>query len=287
MKISNAVIWLSVIILVLALTTTIFSIFGQEAGEAFSFRSVQGEKVVLSGKGLYKFDTVFIASGFKSQDLVTLFIAIPFLLISTLYYRRGSLKAGLLLLGILAYFIYAYASLSLGAFYNELFLLYIAIFSCSLFSSILLWRNIHLSTEIINSLPKNAPAVYIILSGILTLIVWLAPLIAATVENIVPAFLGHYTTLITYVLDLGIITPLTFISGYLILKNDPEGYKLLFPLIGIIIFLIPVISLATYFQVRAGTSFSAGEIIGPISGFLLLGLFGVWVLRSILSKIKY
>lgn len=285
METRKAVIWLSLIILVLALTTTTLTIFSPETGEAFTFLPVQGEEVILSGKGLYQFDTVFIASGFKAQDLVTLFIAIPFLLISILYYKMGSLKAGLILLGILGYFVYAYASLSLGAFYNDFFLLYIAIFSSALFSSVLLYRNIHLQPVAI--MPKTGPAVYIILSGIFTLFVWLAPLITAAVENAAPAFLGHYTTLITHVLDLGIITPLTFISGFLILKRDPEGYKLLFPLIGIIVFLIPVISLATYIQIRAGISFSTGEIIGPISGFLVLGLFGVWVLSSILNKIKY
>jgi hypothetical protein len=38
-------------------------------------------------------------------------------------------------------------------------------------------------------------------------------------------------------------------------------------------------------KVRAGVSFTPGEIVGPIAGFAVLGLFAIWVLAALLSRI--
>jgi hypothetical protein len=43
-------------------------------------------------------------------------------------YRRGSLRGRLLLIGILTYFLYVYASIAFGAAYNALFLVYVGLF---------------------------------------------------------------------------------------------------------------------------------------------------------------
>ena len=58
--------------------------------------------------------------------------------VSSLRYRRGSLRGALLLTGTLGYFLYVYASMALGTVvYNELFLAYVVLFSASLFAFVL------------------------------------------------------------------------------------------------------------------------------------------------------
>ncbi len=90
--------------------------------------------------------------------------------------------------------------------------------------------------------------------------------------------------MVTQVLDLGIITPLTILSGYLILKREFNGYKLFFCLAGIIILLFPMICLGTYLQLKNGINFSTGEIAGPVTGFLVLGLtalgMAIWIFKK-------
>jgi len=90
-------------------------------------------------------------------------------------------------------------------------------------------------------------------------------------------------TMVTDALDLAIITPATFISGALILRHNAWGYRILFPLLGIIIFLLPIIVVSTILQLSVGVTFSAGEIIGPISGFLILGLLAVILIIKIIT----
>lgn len=91
--------------------------------------------------------------------------------------------------------------------------------------------------------------------------------------------------MVTSALDLGLITQATLIAGALILKRNPLGYRLAFPLLGIIIMLLPVITAGTIFQVRAGIQFTSGEIAGPIAGFALIGLFAVWAAAAILRRL--
>ena len=55
---------------------------------------------------------------YKSQDAVTLILGIPLLVLLTLFYRRGSLRGGLLT-GMLAYFLYVYVSMAFNAAYKH------------------------------------------------------------------------------------------------------------------------------------------------------------------------
>ncbi|AKA34284.1 hypothetical protein [Flagellimonas lutaonensis] len=284
----KTIIWLGILIVVLSLIATIGPLLIMDKGEFYGFMTLRGEEVLIFGEGLYKFDSVFAASGFKGQDFVTLFLGIPLLSIALFYYKKGSLKAGLLLLGVISFFLYVYASMSLGAAYNGLFMVYVLLFSASLFFLIVLFVNTGLEilpAEILKALPRTFPAYYLFLCGVVTLVVWSVPLVSSAMQGAPPDLLDHYTTMVTDALDLAIITPSTFLAGWLILKRNPLGYQMAFSLIGIIVFLLPIIALSTYIQFVNGISYSTGEVIGPISGFLVLGLLGIGVLWSILRKL--
>jgi hypothetical protein len=86
-------------------------------------------------------------------------------------------------------------------------------------------------------------------------------------------------------LDLALITPSCFLAGALILRREPLGYRLAFPLLGLIVLLMFVIPTTTVSQIAAGVSYTPPEIIGPIGGFMVLGLAAVWVTIAILRKI--
>jgi hypothetical protein len=63
------------------------------------------------------------------------------------------------------------------------------------------------------------------------------------------------------------------------------GYLIAFPLLGLIVMLLPAIALMTVFQLRAGVAFTPGEVVGPMAGFATLGLFAIWVGAAVLRRI--
>jgi hypothetical protein len=287
MKTSNIVIWLSLLIAGLALIAAVVGFFWPAEGGPFTFTTLRGQTVQMYGRGLYRYDTVFTGAGFRGTDIVTLLLGIPLLLFSLSGYRRGSLRSGLLLIGTLVYFLYVYASMALTAAYNNLFLIYIALFSASFFAFMLTFTGIDrqiLAHRISTHMPRRGPAIFMFASGLATLVIWLGPLLSALLQNQPPALLGSYTTKVTDVLDLGLITPATFIAGGLIVRRAPLGYLIACALLETM--LLPMIIGQTVSQLWAGLSFTPGEIIGPMVGFAILGLIALWVLVIILRHIS-
>lgn len=77
-------------------------------------------------KGLYR-DNQFVTSAWKGNDVVTLFVAVPMLIVALIIARRGSQRAQLVWLGVLDYMLYNYAFYLFAAKFNEFFLLYVAL----------------------------------------------------------------------------------------------------------------------------------------------------------------
>lgn len=290
MKTSNAVVWLSALIAVLALVAAGVGLFYGDGGSPFTFTSLRGQTVEIYGQGLYRYDTLFQGAGNKGTDTVTLFLGIPLLVLSVLLYRRGSLRGGLLLMGALTWFLYTYASYALGPVaYNNLFLVYVALFSASLFALVLAFRSFDvraLSDHFSARMPRRGPAVFMFASALVTLVVWLIAPITALMQDQPPERLDTYTTLFTNALDLAIIVPIVFLAGVLILRCDPLGYLIAFPLLVLEALLAPMITAQTVSQLRAGVTFPPGQILGPIGGFATIAVVAIWVIVILLCNVS-
>jgi hypothetical protein len=286
MKTSRATFWLSILIAALAAVAASVGLFQQSGTAPGSFTTLRGETVKLYATGLYRYNTLFMGAVYKGQDAATLFLGVPLLVLASIFYRRGSLRAALLLSAILAFFLYVYASMALGTAYNPLFLLYTALFSAGFFALAAVLESLGpLPAAVVERLPRIGPALFMFAGGALTLVAWLTPLLGSMLAGRPPELLGSYTTMVTDALDLAIITPSTIVAGVLILRRSWGGFKIAFPLLGIIVMLLPTITLGTASQLRAGISFAPGEIVGPIAGFAVLGALAVWVLIAILRRL--
>jgi hypothetical protein len=287
---SNAVVWLSSLIALLALIAAGVGLFWQDGGGSFSITTPRGESVEMYGRGLYRYDTLFVGAGNRGTDAVTLFLAIPLLVLSTLLYRRGGLRGGLALTGALTWFLYVGASYALGAVtYNNLFLVYVALFSASLFAFVLAFTSIDLQilpSDFSSRMPRRGPAIFMFASGLLTLLVWLIEPTTALIQGRPPEHLGPYSTLFTNAVDMAIIVPAAFVAGSLILGRNPLGHLIAVPLLVLEAMLAPLIVVQTMSQVRAGVSFTPGEMVGPIGGFAVLGLLAIWFIVAILRNIS-
>lgn len=276
------------LVAVLALVATAVGLFWQGGSAPATVTSVRGETVQLYGHGIYRYDSLFQGAIFRGADAAALVVGVPLLVLAMLWYRRGSLRGALVLTGMLAYFLYYYASVALSAAYNGMFLVYVALFSASLFAFVLSFRSIERhATEIRLSpgLPRRALAIFMLAAGAVTLVVWLSDVVAALLRGEAPAHLDGYTTPVTYALDLAIITPTCFVTGVLLLRRATMGYLLAVPLLGVIVLLAPTIVGQTVSQLWSGVSLTPPEIIGPTVGFVMLGLIASRLLVTLLRHI--
>lgn len=289
METSNTFVWLSALIVVLALIAAGAGLLWQGGDGPYSFTTLRGETAEIYGQGLYRYDTLFTGAGNRATDAITLVLGVPLLVVSILLYWHGSLRGGLLLMGTLVYFLYVYASYALGPVaHNELFLLYVALFSASFFALVLAFRSFDvrvLPAHFSARMPRRGPAIFMFVSGLVTFVVWLMASITALLTDQPPEWLDIYTTLFTQALDLAIIVPLVFLAGVLILRRDPLGYLIAFPLLVLEAFLAPMIMAPTVSQLQAGVTFPPGQIVGPIGGFATIAGIAIWVIVAILRNL--
>ena len=253
--------------------------------------SVEEAAMKMYGHGIYRYDSLLVGAGFRGVDAVTLFLGVPLLVTSAVLYRRGSFRGALLLAGTLAYFLYNYASMALSAAYNDLFLVYVALFSTSLFAFILVLMSFDLASlpsRFSPALPRREIAAYLAAVGFLLVVLWLGDVVAALIRDSVPAALGSYTTIVTYVLDLGVIVPAAFVAAVLLVQSKPLGYLLAATLLTMNLTLGAALLSQGIAILFAGVRMSLPQIAGMIGSFAVLGLVGARLmfvlLHSVLSR---
>jgi hypothetical protein len=228
-KFNNPIIRLALLILPLALLAAGAGVFGQGTGEPYPFTTLRGETVMIRGHGLYRFDTIAASSQEVGQDIVTLVIGLPLLVIGMFLSRRGSLRGRLLLTGVFGYFLYTYTSMSFLTAFNSLFLVYVALFSLSLFGFILALAGLEpeqIASHISDRFPCRTIATYFIVVAAFLAFAWLGLVVPPMFTGKPPAGIESAITLVIQVLDLGVIVPTSVFTAILLLKRQPWGYTL-------------------------------------------------------------
>jgi hypothetical protein len=243
-----------------------------------SVTSIRGDTVQLFGHGLYRYDTLLVGAGFRGVDLVILVIGVPLLLAATVLHRRGSLRGHLLLTGALAFFLYDYASMAVGAAYNELFLVYIALVATCLFGFVIAFATVdldRLGAAVAPTLRVRVIAGFLFITFAGLAVLWLGPIVAGLADGKPPAILGTYTTIVTFVVDLAVVAPAILLAGLLILRRLAIGYLLASTVLVITLLLAPALIAMTVFQLGAGVTFTPGEVVGPVASFTVIGVIGM------------
>jgi hypothetical protein len=244
--------------------------------------------VNMQGWGLYRNDSVFSGAAFRGTDAVTLLVCLPLLVVSFIFYRRGSLRGGLLLIGSLAYFLYNSASMALGAAFNSLLLLYILWFVASLFSFTLAFNAVDLQAlagQITTRAPWRGTGIFLLVVGTMTALLWLSELIPAMIAGQPPVVTAAYTTVITFLLDLGIIVPAVLLAGALLLKRQVMGFLIGVILLTLLVQVGMVIIGQTIFQINAGIVFNMGQVVGMIGTWIVMGALAVFFAAALLRSL--
>ena len=287
MKYKKYITTIVLIIFILATIASVFGIFSKDISNNKEFKTISSQTVMLYAKGLYKNDSVSYASQAIGQDIVTLIIGLPLLLISLIIYRKNLLKGKLLLAGTLGYFLYTYTSYSFLSMYNSFFLIYVMLMSLSFYAFTLTMMSFDLET-ISSCFSKKLPVKLIggvlIFMAIAVGMMWLGIILPALKQGIFPKLLEHYSTLTIQVLDLGFVVPTTILAGVLLIKRKPFGYLLASVMIIKELTLVTAIIAMIIGQIYSGVSVGLVQIsMFPIFNLLLI-YFVILIMRNIDEK---
>lgn len=243
------------------------------AGQPFSLVNFRGEDVTINARGLYYWDTVSSAAQMQANDAITLFLALPLLGISYHLTQKGSLRGKLLLSGTLAFILYTYITMCFGAAYNPFFLIYVALFSLSLFAFVLSMMSFEMSsltTHFSENLPRRWIAGLLFFAAAFLSLAWLGRIALTLTPGAVP-ILENTTSMFIQAMDLGIIVPVCILSGVLLLRRKPWGYLL--ASLGLIKFLTlgTAVSLMALNMARLGVPISPIELV-IFPGMALAGI---------------
>ncbi len=230
MKYRKSITILSSIIIMLAVVAASMGIFSTGGPGPYDIETVRGETVTVYGKGLYKHMSQDVAPQGIAQDYVTLFVGVPLLILSLFWARKGSLKGRFLLAGTLGYFLVTYLFYLVMGMYSVLFLVYVTLLGTTFFAfaqTLLSFDLNNFAKRFNESTPVKLIGGFLIFNSIAIGLMWLQVVVPPLLDgSIIPGQVEHYTTLIVQGLDLGLLLPLSFVSGLLFIWKKPFGYLL-------------------------------------------------------------
>ncbi len=176
---------------------------------------------------LYR-DNDFVTTTWKGNDIITLFLVVPVFLSALIHASRGSIRAKLVLIGVLDYALYNYGFYLFGTSFNAFFLLYVALFGLSIFALILNITSLDLSQikqHIHPKMPVKFIAGYMYFVVIGLTLVYLLQSIGFIFTGVLPDIVtrsGHPTSIV-FALDLTLLIPFFALGAYWLLKRNPWG----------------------------------------------------------------
>jgi hypothetical protein len=244
-----------------------------------------GESVRMEAGGIYRRDSFSAATQERAQDLVTLVLGLPLLAAAFFASARGGRLGKLLLSGALGYFLYCYGMMAVGTAYNELFLLYVGLFSASLYGFILSLMAIDLEevAAAASAYPRKSVAVFCLLVAFFLGFNWLGSIILPSLLGArVPAGLDAAGTLFVQSFDLGILVPAAALGAFWLLRRDPRGLVL-----GTVLLVKGsaegfAVAAMGFSMLASGISEALGLVLGFLAlalGALVLGIWSLWSLR--------
>ena len=285
MKSFNTVIKLSVLIALLAAVAAGSGLLWQGSGEPYPFTTLRGETVMIRGHGLYRYDTIASSSQEIGQDIVTLLVGLPLLVYAMLRARKDAMRGKLLLTGGLAYFLYTYASMSFLTAFNAFFLVYVVLFSLSLFAFILALMALdpaEVAAHIGERFPRRAITAYFLVVASFLALAWLGLVVPPMLSGTAPAGLESATSMVIQALDLGVIVPTAILTALLLRKGNAWGYTLS------LVVLLKILTMGAALISMIAVQLLSGVAVDPVVtiGFGVISLSGIILAAMTLRTIR-
>jgi hypothetical protein len=287
MKKESTITILVIMIAIISSVTAGFGIFSDFGSGVFDYESIRGKTIEIYGKGIYQHMSADVAVQGIAQDYITLFAAIPLLIISLIGYRRQSIKAHFLLAGTLGYFLVTYLFYMTMGMYSIMFLPYVLLLGLTFFAFFLAMKQLG-RLNIIELFTPETPyrfvGWFLIINSISIAILWFGVIVPPLIDgSVYPVELNHYTTLIVQGFDLGLLLPICFVAGVLLIRNSSEGYLYATPYVVFLSILMSALSAKIIAMAMNGVNVIPAIFIIPVINIITI-LCAFLMIRSIRSK---
>jgi hypothetical protein len=180
--------------------------------------------------GLYRDNAYFVAQA-VGQDLISLVVVLPTLIVSAVLSSRGSPRAPLVWLGALVYLVYTYVVAAFDDRFNTLFLVYVALLGCSLYALIgglATADRVGIKACFSVKTPVQAVSIYLAVLAVLFYGLWLSEIVPAWVAGGIPQSIrdNGTSTNAVHVLDMAWILPAFGITAVSLWRKQALGYTL-------------------------------------------------------------
>jgi len=219
-------------------------------------------------------DNLLVTAGWHGNDMITLYIAVPLLIAALLLAKRGVVQAQFIWLGLLDYTLYNYAFYLFGAAFNRFFLMYVLLFTLSIFALLFSLPKIEIQT-LSQRFHARTPVKWI--SGYMIFVAFgLSAIEVGQSLNFVftgtiPPVLENveHPTNVVFALDLSLVVPFFILGAIWLWKGHPWGFIIaaILNIKGTIYML--ALTVVSVFQAQAGIPEAAGQT--PIWGVLMIG----------------
>ncbi|WP_123537583.1 hypothetical protein [Halosimplex salinum] len=189
--------------------------------------TVVATSVGLFVPGFYR-DAAVLLPQLYGQDLLTLGVAVPVLAVSLSYAARGSLRGYVVWLGVTGYLLYTYASYAFLTAFNELYLLYVALFALTLCTLVGGVARLD-AGSLKRAFGERSIRAYVgfqLLVAVLLTLMWVGEVGPASLAGTRPPSIAETDLPVPVIqsMDLGVVVPSFGISSYLLWKRRPMGY---------------------------------------------------------------
>lgn len=275
--------YLAIVTIMSMILTSVSGMMSINFSKSYNYINQYGHTVQMYGYGIYAGDTYFQAPISIGTDICILFVVVPVMFLAYRnYVKKGDMESRLKLISVYAVAFYYAASISFGLTYNRLFLVYVTLFSCSLFGMFTHISNIKITKTVTVSKGIN---IFLILSGIALIVAWLPDVIPSMINGGTLSLIGVYTTSITYVLDMGIISPLCFVTLYLLKKGNAIGTLLLAILLKLCVVIGIMMFPQTICQIASGCEIPLPALVTKSLSFVVLGGFALYFNKKLYAEI--
>jgi hypothetical protein len=170
-------------------------------------------------------DNTWSTAAFRGTDAVTLLVAAPTLVVALALARRGSLRARLVWLGVLASNVYNYGFYLFGTAFNDCFLAYAVALGVSLILLVFAVPRILPAVAADAAAPYRLVGGYLVVVGVMFGLAWTVQAVQSIVEDTPPAVIaktGIHTSIV-FGLDLTLVVPWLVIAGVSLWRRTRSG----------------------------------------------------------------
>lgn len=174
---------------------------------------------------VYRAETAWVVPQNRGQDAVTL-VALMVIAVALRAAQRGSARGTLIWVGLLGYLAYTYTGAAFSYRFNELFLVYVALFSCigaALIAALSGLDASALRAAFDERVPRRGVAVFLLLMSAVLCLLWFSHIVPFFIHGRLPAMIeqANVPTVFVYVLDLGVVVPLAVLAALWLCRDQP------------------------------------------------------------------